>query len=65
LALCWSHARRKFFELADIEGNPRSAAASRRRSGMASPTFGLPGLQAATAARENPPRRYRRLPPRR
>jgi transposase len=29
-ALCWSHARRKVFELADIEGSPRSAAASRR-----------------------------------
>jgi len=22
-ALCWSHARRKFFELADIAGNAR------------------------------------------
>lgn len=30
-----------------IWSGSRSAAASRRRSGMTSPTFGLPGLQAA------------------
>jgi transposase len=29
-----------------IWSKSRSAAASRRRSGMTSPTFGLPGLQA-------------------
>ncbi len=25
-ALCWSHARRKFFEIADIKGNARKAS---------------------------------------
>ena len=29
LALCWSHARRKFFELADIEGNIRKGKSAK------------------------------------
>ncbi len=35
LALCWSHARRKFFELADIEGNIRKGKSAKEISPIA------------------------------
>ena len=35
LALCWSHARRKFFELADIEGNIRRGKSAKEISPIA------------------------------
>jgi len=34
-ALCWSHARRKFFELADVEGNIRKGKADKEISPIA------------------------------
>ena len=34
-ALCWSHARRKFFELADVEGNIRKGKADKEISPVA------------------------------
>ena len=34
-ALCWSHARRKFFELADVEGNIRKGTADKEISPIA------------------------------
>lgn len=34
-ALCWSHARRKFFELADVEGNIRKGKSSKDISPIA------------------------------
>ena len=34
-ALCWSHARRKFFELADIEGNIRKGKPAKETSPIA------------------------------
>jgi transposase len=34
-ALCWSHARRKFFELADVEGNIRKGKAANEISPIA------------------------------
>ena len=34
-ALCWSHARRKFFELADVEGNIRKGKDAREISPIA------------------------------
>ena len=34
-ALCWSHARRKFFELADIEGNIRKGKSAKEISPIA------------------------------
>lgn len=35
LALCWSHSRRKFFELADIEGNIRKGKSAKEISPIA------------------------------
>jgi len=34
-ALCWSHARRKFFELADIAGNVRKGKPAHKISPVA------------------------------
>ncbi len=34
-ALCWSHARRKFFELADVEGNIRKGKSPKEISPIA------------------------------
>ena len=57
-ALCWSHARRKFFELADIRGNVRKGKPAHDISPMALEAVtridaifdverGLNGLEAA------------------
>jgi hypothetical protein len=35
LSLCWSHARRKFFELADVEGNIRKGKSAKEISPIA------------------------------